>query len=222
LASILTLPLLLLLLLLSPQTQGTLTHMAPEMLMHGRCSKASDVYAFGILLWEVATGGKAFAGGCVGGGMGFDTCGGSLRVIHALFKSMLCALFMYSSTLMALAVFSCAAGIPKPLLGHCVISQGMRPTWPPSMLPGSSSAGGCGSNGGSNGSSGGRRANPWAGLVALADRCWAQEPQDRWVVTEGCLLLLPHVKPAGRHPVRWCRQLKAATSRTVYCTFYTR
>lgn len=32
------------------------------MLMHGRCSRASDVYAFGILLWEVATGGKAFAG----------------------------------------------------------------------------------------------------------------------------------------------------------------
>lgn len=39
---------------------------APEMLMHGRCSRASDVYAFGILLWEVATGGKAFAGRCLG------------------------------------------------------------------------------------------------------------------------------------------------------------
>lgn len=46
--------------------QGTLTHMAPEHLMLGRCSKASDVYAFGILLWEVATGGKAFAGVSLG------------------------------------------------------------------------------------------------------------------------------------------------------------
>ena len=40
--------------------------MAPEHLMLGRCSKASDVYAFGILLWEVATGGKAFAGVSLG------------------------------------------------------------------------------------------------------------------------------------------------------------
>jgi serine/threonine protein kinase len=33
---------------LCPQTpQGTLTHMAPEVLMHGKISKSSDVYAFG-------------------------------------------------------------------------------------------------------------------------------------------------------------------------------
>jgi serine/threonine protein kinase len=36
--------------------------MAPELLMHGRCSRASDVYSYGILLWELATGSKAFAG----------------------------------------------------------------------------------------------------------------------------------------------------------------
>jgi serine/threonine protein kinase len=29
--------------------QGTLKHMAPELLLQGRASKASDVYAFGIL-----------------------------------------------------------------------------------------------------------------------------------------------------------------------------
>jgi serine/threonine protein kinase len=36
--------------------------MAPELLLHGRASKASDVYAFGILLWELATGLRAFQG----------------------------------------------------------------------------------------------------------------------------------------------------------------
>jgi serine/threonine protein kinase len=35
---------------------------APEVLMHGRCSRASDVYAYGILLWELATNSKPFAG----------------------------------------------------------------------------------------------------------------------------------------------------------------
>jgi serine/threonine protein kinase len=42
--------------------QGTLSHMAPELLLDGRISKASDVYAFGILLWELLTGGHAFKG----------------------------------------------------------------------------------------------------------------------------------------------------------------
>ena len=36
--------------------------MAPELLLHGRASKASDVYAFGICMWELLTGKKAFAG----------------------------------------------------------------------------------------------------------------------------------------------------------------
>eukprot|EP00878_Enallax_costatus_P011777 GHUV01012293.1.p1 GENE.GHUV01012293.1~~GHUV01012293.1.p1 ORF type:complete len:661 (+),score=240.23 GHUV01012293.1:500-2482(+) len=42
--------------------RGTLSHMSPELLVHGRASRASDVYAMGILLWEMATGDKAFAG----------------------------------------------------------------------------------------------------------------------------------------------------------------
>ena len=33
---------------------GTLTHMAPEVIMKGHVSKAADVYAFGIMLWEVS------------------------------------------------------------------------------------------------------------------------------------------------------------------------
>jgi serine/threonine protein kinase len=42
--------------------QGTMTHMAPEILMYGKISSSSDVYAFGILLWELYTGSLAFKG----------------------------------------------------------------------------------------------------------------------------------------------------------------
>ena len=37
-------------------TYGTVTHMPPELLMEGKLSKAADVYAFGVLLWEMYTG----------------------------------------------------------------------------------------------------------------------------------------------------------------------
>jgi len=36
--------------------KGTLNHMAPELLLHGHASRASDVYAYGILL--VSTGSR--------------------------------------------------------------------------------------------------------------------------------------------------------------------
>ena len=39
------------LLKLEEMFQGTLTHMAPEILMEGRISKAADIYAFGMTLW---------------------------------------------------------------------------------------------------------------------------------------------------------------------------
>ncbi|GLI71292.1 hypothetical protein VaNZ11_016413 [Volvox africanus] len=42
--------------------QGTTAFMAPELLLHGRVSKASDVYSFGILMWELYTCGEAFKG----------------------------------------------------------------------------------------------------------------------------------------------------------------
>ena len=41
---------------------STITHMAPELLLAGRVSKASDVYAFAILVWELYTGAHAYAG----------------------------------------------------------------------------------------------------------------------------------------------------------------
>ena len=43
-------------------TQGTVTHMSPETTLEYRVTKASDVYAFGITLWELYTGGHAFEG----------------------------------------------------------------------------------------------------------------------------------------------------------------
>jgi serine/threonine protein kinase len=42
--------------------QGTPTHMSPELFMSGHVSKAGDVYAYGILLYEVMTGQRAYAG----------------------------------------------------------------------------------------------------------------------------------------------------------------
>ncbi|KAI8463487.1 MAG: hypothetical protein J3K34DRAFT_145885 [Monoraphidium minutum] len=42
--------------------QGTISHMAPETQLQRRITKSSDVYAFGITLWELYTGGHAFKG----------------------------------------------------------------------------------------------------------------------------------------------------------------
>ncbi|KAI8468110.1 MAG: kinase-like domain-containing protein [Monoraphidium minutum] len=42
--------------------QGTMSHMAPEALLHGRISKAGDVYSFGVTLWELFTAGSAYQG----------------------------------------------------------------------------------------------------------------------------------------------------------------
>ncbi|GAX74177.1 hypothetical protein CEUSTIGMA_g1626.t1 [Chlamydomonas eustigma] len=47
---------------MSNMYQGTMTHMAPELLMEGRISKAADVYAFGVTMWELFTGGNPFQG----------------------------------------------------------------------------------------------------------------------------------------------------------------
>ena len=44
------------------QTYGTVTHMPPELLAEGRLSKAADVYAFGVLLWEMYTSKRPWSG----------------------------------------------------------------------------------------------------------------------------------------------------------------
>lgn len=40
----------------SPGRYGTITHMAPETIREGELSIACDVYAWGVLLWEMITG----------------------------------------------------------------------------------------------------------------------------------------------------------------------
>ncbi|WIA36802.1 hypothetical protein OEZ86_008057 [Tetradesmus obliquus] len=42
------------------KTWGTMSHMPPEVLKEGRMSPAMDVYAFGVMMWEAATGKTAF------------------------------------------------------------------------------------------------------------------------------------------------------------------
>lgn len=49
-------------LLLHLNPQGTISHMAPETQLEHRVTMASDVYSFGITLWELFTGGHAFKG----------------------------------------------------------------------------------------------------------------------------------------------------------------
>eukprot|EP00877_Chromochloris_zofingiensis_P005332 jgi/Chrzof1/147/Cz01g05040.t1 len=47
---------------LKDNNYGTVTHMPPEVLLDGHISQAMDVYAFGVLLWEMCTGSRAWAG----------------------------------------------------------------------------------------------------------------------------------------------------------------
>ncbi|GIL61093.1 hypothetical protein Vafri_15480, partial [Volvox africanus] len=41
---------------------GTITHMPPESLMGGQLRLATDVYAFGVLMWELFTGSRPYSG----------------------------------------------------------------------------------------------------------------------------------------------------------------
>lgn len=45
-----------------PQTRsfGTATHAAPELLQHGKMTKAADVYAMAVLMWELVAGTEAY------------------------------------------------------------------------------------------------------------------------------------------------------------------
>lgn len=44
------------------KTLGTISHMAPELLMQGKTSPSADVFSFGIILWEMFSGKRAWKG----------------------------------------------------------------------------------------------------------------------------------------------------------------
>ncbi|KAK9802666.1 hypothetical protein WJX73_002782 [Symbiochloris irregularis] len=44
------------------KTFGTVTHMPPELLMEGKLSRATDTFAFGVLLWSLCTGQRPWQG----------------------------------------------------------------------------------------------------------------------------------------------------------------
>jgi serine/threonine protein kinase len=45
-----------------PSCYGTVTYMAPETITRGVLAASCDVYAFGVQLWEMLTGSRAWAG----------------------------------------------------------------------------------------------------------------------------------------------------------------
>ena len=119
------------------------------------------------------------------------------------------------------------------MLGHCVISQGMRPTWPAAMRQGSRPEPSLGGGGGSidgapcspSSSSPAGGGNAWSGLIALTERCWAQEPQARCVTRSGASRLLQQkatqsVLIAGIH--KWCKLIwqTGANHAAVHCPMY--
>ena len=42
--------------------QGTISHMPPELIREGRMHKSTDVWSYGVLLWEMYSGQRAWSG----------------------------------------------------------------------------------------------------------------------------------------------------------------
>eukprot|EP00775_Hariotina_reticulata_P004061 gene4061-4308_t len=80
----------------SPGRYGTITMMAPETITHGILHKPCDVYAWGVLVWEMLTGSRAWAGLtheaimlAVGGQQQLEVPAGLPPVLHQLVTSSL-------------------------------------------------------------------------------------------------------------------------------------
>eukprot|EP00775_Hariotina_reticulata_P008566 gene8566-8748_t len=47
---------------LCPSSTGAITHQSPELMRSGQCSKPADVFAFGVVMWEVMMVGAPWQG----------------------------------------------------------------------------------------------------------------------------------------------------------------
>jgi serine/threonine protein kinase len=177
--------------------------MAPELLLHGHASKASDVYAFGILLWEMVTGLRAFQGEllCVGFTAGCpSTCpvfsGRSFCVMcwfwRQLSVHMSCHQFLFTNMYSCL-VARAGAGKHTMCMRHCESIASGLPVLR-ALLPCSQSSTGMPvALVGHHVTQLGLRP-PWVSnvpppLKQLVEDCWAQDPHDRYSTPPLCFLL---------------------------------
>mmetsp|Transcript_8938 Transcript_8938/g.19085 ORF Transcript_8938/g.19085 Transcript_8938/m.19085 type:complete len:704 (-) Transcript_8938:2515-4626(-) len=65
---------------MNTRTYGTVSHTPPELLVDGTLSKATDVYAFGVLMWEMYMGQRPYMGLSHGQIIHHITCGRSLQL----------------------------------------------------------------------------------------------------------------------------------------------
>eukprot|EP00983_Pelagomonas_calceolata_P000504 16810-Pelagomonas_calceolata.AAC.1 len=139
---------------------GTLTHMAPEVMLEGTCSKASDVYA------RVPYGGKGggMSHACNAGASDSSLCFARQKIDELGIAECDCVVApawpwilkkqeWFGIVLWEL--FTCDypfRDVPPALLGHSIVKQGQRPAWPSSVPK---------------------------GYRDLANACWDQNPDAR-------------------------------------------
>jgi serine/threonine protein kinase len=76
---------------------GTVTHMPPELLLEGKMTKAGDVYAYGVILWEMFMGQRPWSGLSHG------------QIIQAITTSKQLALGSSCPTILRKLIYRCMA-----------------------------------------------------------------------------------------------------------------
>ena len=97
------------------RTYGTVTHLAPELLLQGRMSRAADVYSFGVVLWEMLQGGRPFPGLT------------HSQVLHAVSQGKALAPPKATPPPLAPLLARCLGRAPGELVGELAALQGRYP-----------------------------------------------------------------------------------------------